>query len=197
MTIFISIIVLGAAITAWLFRRGGIYNLIEPMPNEAPDASETSANTPTATISNPPIAPVYEPPTASQRLYKVASENLGKHLTLNSTVSPETGCAEACSWILLNAGYPIPQGGIPTVSGLTDWMQQQGFKETTAYAPGNIIVGRSPTDAHVGICGKNMIMSNTSYDIPSLGLHQGKFEANYHLAGWVKTFHSTRYFIPA
>lgn len=158
--------------------------IIRPVADSMPDSSSSSQTH--ATEAN----------TAPQRVYNVAFNNLGKHLTLNATISPETGCAEALSWVLLNSGYPIPTGGIPTVAGLTDWMIKQGFKEATDSAPGSIIVGRSPSEAHIGVCGKEWIMSNTSYDIPSLRLHAGKFEANYHLRGWTKVFPSTRFFTP-
>lgn len=165
---------LGGSIS--LFRKGGLYNPIE--------AQKT------------PQKPISGLVDVSKDVYAFADSHQEQHLTLNSNVSPEVGCAEAVSFILLNCDFPIPQGGISTVAGLTDFMVQQGFEETAEMGAGYVIVGRSPTDAHIGICGKEWIMSNTSFDLPQLGLHKGKWEANYHIKGWKKEFPSTRFFIP-
>ncbi len=132
----------------------------------------------------------------SERLYHLAYSNLGRHLSLNATVSPEVGCAEAISWLLLNLGRDIPQGGIPTVAGLEDWMPNNGFREVPDYAVGAVVTGRSPTDAHVGICGLFWIMSNSSYTDAALGLVQGEFQANYRKENFPKAFPIIHYWLP-
>lgn len=160
----------------------------------------------TINLENPPEAPkkdtfLWDSPDhfllgTPQRLYQVAVDNLGKHLTLNASVLPEVGCAEAVSWLLLNAGYPIPQGGIPTVTGLVKWMLAQGFVEENKYQTGFIITGRNKTSAHIGICGKDWIMSNTSYTDTTKGLIAGTLQANYRKASWSQVYPQTRYFRP-
>lgn len=165
-------------------------------PNEAVKPVLSPTETPTNQLSSPTNTPVLSDSVPYDNVYNVAYSLLGKHLTLNASVNPEVGCAQSVSFVLKNCGYEIPTGGISSVAGLTDWMIKTGFKETDTYTKGNIIVGRSPNDAHIGVCGKEWIMSNSSNDVPSLNLHQGRFECNYHLAGWEKVFHSTRFFIP-
>lgn len=183
---------IGAFVSWFLMRPGGIYNKRETPQTPLPEPIIPVSNN----VPTPAVTPVLEALSGSQNVYNVAYSLLGKHLTLNATVNAEVGCAQALSFVLKNCGYNIPQGGISSVKGLTDWMIKQGFKETATYALGNIIVGRSPTDAHIGVCGKEWIMSNSSNDMPALNLHKGKFEANFHLAGWKNTFPNTRYFVP-
>lgn len=132
----------------------------------------------------------------ARRVYKVAYDNLGKHLTLNEAVSPEVGCAEAWSWIMKNCGYTIPQGGITTVAGAEQWMEQNGFVQQQTPAPGYVVTGRSPSDAHIGVWGDFWVMSNTSYDDPAKGLVKGLFQANYHDEIWSDVFPTTHYWKP-
>ncbi len=123
-------------------------------------------------LGQPPLVPPTMPPitpktmpTAPDRVYDVAKSLLGRHLTLNPSVPEEEGCAEACSVVLIKAGYPIPHGGISSVRGLTNWMMQNHFKEVSAPQPGAIIcahnINELVTDyAHVGVCLKFVIASN-------------------------------------
>lgn len=136
--------------------------------------------------------------TRMNEIYNVAAANLGRHLTLNNSVSEEVGCAEALSWILLNAGFNIPAGGIANVNGLIDWMLQNGFEELHAPITGAIIAAHNPDRnnpnfAHIGVCLKTGIGSNTSAN--------GLFQENYSYQGWNNYFGShgshTRYFYHA
>ena len=154
-----------------------------PEALELPHSEVLPTNTPSA--SSP-----------SQKVYNVAKSNLGNYLTLNPVVSPEVGCAQAISWIFRNAGYPIPRGGISTVAGLTKWMTAQGFIEETGYQVGFVITGRNEATAHIGICGKDWIMSNTSYTDKEKDLIMGTFQANYRQTAWKTVYPQTRYFRP-
>lgn len=150
--------------------------------------------------------PVFTPPTPTkaQRLYEVAKRSLGEHLTMDSTVPEAEGCAEAVSYLLFATGYVLPRKGLPTVVGLVNWLLANGFEEALSPAPGYIIASHKwgtndPSFSHVGICGKEWIMSNTSYD----GRHDllaGRWQANYSYQGWHNYFdvHSakSRYFRP-
>ncbi len=148
-----------------------------------------------------PAAPLPSDESSALKVYTEAVANLGRHLTLNTAVNPETGCAEAVSTILLNVGYPVPSRGIPTVWGLIDWMIANGFKETQTPVPGAIITAcradRQPTEyAHVGVVMKHGIASNDSR-----AAYLGQFRENYStIENWVNYFaiHNsvTRYFIP-
>lgn len=129
------------------------------------------------------------------KIYEVAVANLGRHLTLDADVPGEYGCAQAVSWILLHAGYPIPTGGISTVNGLIDWMLAHGFQETHAYVTGAIITAHSPNHgnpnyAHTGVC--------FTYGIGSNDSDTGLFQENYNHQRWLQYFGNngsiTRYF---
>ena len=130
-------------------------------------------------------------------LYQTAYDCLGQHLTLNDEISPELGCAQTISAILLKCGYKIPKKGISTVAGLTDWMLSNGFKEEIKYQRGLVITGRAPEWAHIGVTGNTHIMSNTSYTFVSKGLTQGLLQANYHRNSWYKAFPIVRMFAPS
>lgn len=164
---------------------------IPAYPDTPLEAPKTSPDTITST------KPLETPPSASQKVYKVAYDSIGKHLTLNDSIRPEVGCAQAISWILINAGYPIPRGGISTVAGLTKWMLEQGFVEEKKYGVGYVITGRvNSTTAHIGVCGKDWIISNTSYTDTKRGLVAGQFQANYRKENWKKVYPQTRFFRP-
>lgn len=131
------------------------------------------------------------------RIYTVASEIVRnpRRLTLNNAVSEEFGCAEAVSWILLNAGFNIPNGGIANVNGLIDWMLMNGFEEIQIPLAGAIITSHmaersNPNHAHTGVC--------LHYGIGSNNSNNGLFQQNYTYQGWKAAFDSkgakTRYF---
>lgn len=123
-----------------------------------------------------------------ERLYNVAKESLGKHMTLNQNVSAEVGCAEAVSKVLQNAGVAgIPALGIAGTSALYDFLHEDvQFDEVTTPQAGDVIV--SPTGwpgavlahGHVGIVGNYGILSNDS--------QTGLFKENWTLETWRKYY---------
>ena len=191
----LGIATLAGGISAWLMKvyKMGKY-LDEPL--EAP-TSPVETKTPAPPSTTPtPNAPQTTISSPTERLYQTAVDSLGAHLTLNDTVPPEVGCAQAISKVLLKCGYDIPKKGISTVSGLTDWMLANGFKEEITYRRGLIITGRAPSWAHIGVTGNEWIMSNTSYTLASKGLIQGSFQANYQRKNWYGVFPIVRMFAP-
>ncbi len=138
-----------------------------------------------------------------ENVYSIAAARLGEHLTMNESVDPSDGCAEAISFILSHAGYTIPPLGIPLVKDLIDWMLANGFVEATEPTPGCIITAHNAdpnvTDfAHAGIVLKYGIGSNDSRPA-----YLGRFMENYssveHWKSYFDVMHSsvTRFFIPA
>lgn len=134
---------------------------------------------------------------AETALYNTAVRLLGLHLTLNRAVPIDVGCAEAVSTVLLNAGYPIPKGGIQNVNGLIEWMGQHGFKEIQVARPGCVVTAHNPnpgvtSGAHIGIGLKYGIASNNS--------NTGIFNEHYSYEAWDMFFGKqgsvTRYFKP-
>ena len=162
-----------------------LYLYAKPMPSKPVE--------PVSTITESSPESISMPIDASMEVFRTAKSYLGQRLTMNENISPEVGCADAVSFVLKNCGFDIPQGGIPTVSGLVQWMQLNNFQESSA-SPGHIIVGRGKEGSHIGVQGETWIMSNTSYD--ALGLKKGLWQANYRPTNWISTFPNTRYFKP-
>lgn len=141
-----------------------------PMPSTPQDASK------------PPETTTVE--WGSKKIYDTAASCLGQHITLDTSVSADLGCAEAVSYVLKNAGVPgLPTRGIAGTAALYTWLCSSGqFDEPTQPLPGDIII--SPTGAptarfahgHVGIVAKHGILSNNSYT--------GKFDEALNLDSW-------------
>lgn len=170
------VVMLGGAITALIVRNHGEYGATEPPPQ----------------------------PGKLRALYETAVLCLGEHVTLDPSVPTYVGCAEAVSFVLRSAGYLVPTKGVPDVLGLIQWLLANGFKEVSTHAPGTIIASHNPNPAlsdfsHIGICGQNWIMSNTSFT-GSGGLKAGTFQANYQFSNWMTHFKNNgsfvRYFVP-
>lgn len=166
---------------------------------------ETASSTSTiqTTISSGTVGTAIPPkPTPSEVIYNEAKSCLGKHLTLNPNVPPEVGCAEAVSFILLNCGYDIPAGGIPTVQGLIDWMLASGkFQEKKQASVGCVVTATgNPQFAHIGIALQYGVGSNTSDTDVQKGLKQGMFQENYpSVEEWQSSFEThgsdSRFFV--
>lgn len=105
------------------------------------------------------------------KLYTIAKNNLGKHITLDPNVPYDVGCAEAVSFNLKQLGVVgIPLSGFASTADLYTWMKSLPslFDEIECPEAGAIIISPSGTSTqnaphgHVGICGNFGIMSNDS-----------------------------------
>lgn len=105
------------------------------------------------------------------KIYNVAKECLGTHITLDDNVPHELGCAEAISYILKQTELfaTLPATGFPGTAALADWLTSNPlFEEVEEPIPGDIVVyptGSSSIDSphgHVFICGKYGLLSNDS-----------------------------------
>lgn len=130
---------------------------------------------------------------SNETLYQTAKANLGKHLTLDSTVPGELGCAEAVSKLLTLIGFKdIPARGIAGTTALYAFLQGKDFKPTATPARGSIVIsptGYSTTGSphgHVGVVGDSGIMSNDS--------DTGLWAEKYTTATWQKYFHDANGF---
>ena len=171
---------------------------VKPYPAEEDplEAPISPVDPETITSTTLPPNPSETPVSAKIRLYNLAYENIGRHLTLDTTVPVSLGCAQAVSAIFDQMGYPLPTKGISTVAKLTKWMLANGFVEEKKYGVGYVITGRNSTTAHIGICGKDWIISNTSFTDKSKGLIAGLLQANYKRENWGKTYAQVRFFRP-
>jgi hypothetical protein len=102
-------------------------------------------------------------PTNSQKLYDLSYSLIGHHLSLNDAIPASFGCAQAVSYVLKEFGAPIPSKGIDGTVDLSKWLKDNC---TSVSKPdlGDIIISVTQGDnhGHVGIVGKNAIMSNDS-----------------------------------
>ena len=132
-----------------------------------------------------------------QKVYAAAKRCLGQHLTLNSSVPEDVGCAEAVSKVLEEAGYILPPSGIPNVNGLIDWMLKEGFVEHTSASIGDVITAHNPDLANPNYAHTGIVLE---YGIASNDSSNGRFNENYSVDSWVRSFaiHKsvTRYFTP-
>lgn len=147
-----------------------------------------------------PTEPALSP---TEAIYRVAKESLDKRLALNPSVPKEVGCVTAVAAVLKKTGYSI-HSSVVGVNALIEWLINNGFKESDKREIGVIITAHRPrlsdsAFAHVGICGKTHIMSNTSFSDSSKGLVAGLWQANYTHASWDSFYKKhglvTRYFV--
>lgn len=125
------------------------------------------------------------------RIYNTAAAALGKHITLDPSVPPDLGCAEAVSYVLKMSGFLLPEAGIAGTSALYIWLQRN-FIPVTNPIFGDIII--SPTGfssigsshGHTGIVAKYGILSNDS--------DTGLFLEKYTLTSWHQYFAVTEGF---
>lgn len=118
-------------------------------------------------------------------IYAAAKITLGTHITLDPTVPPDVGCAEAVSYVLLKAGLPMPPKGIAGTSALYAWCQKH-LKAVTDPQAGDVVI--SPTGmsskgtphGHTGIVARYGILSNDS--------DTGLFLEKYTLDTWKQYF---------
>lgn len=125
----------------------------------------------------------------SQDIYNVAKAGLGTHLTLDPTVDPELGCAEAVSTILAKAGVQgIPQRGFAGTHDLWQWLKtNRQFTETVNPEVGGVTISPTGTSVqgadqhgHCGIVMQQGICSNNS--------STGMWHENYTYDSWVESF---------
>lgn len=113
-----------------------------------------------------------------EKLYDVAYSCLGKDMApLNDTL----GCAEALSHVLLKAGVPDLHKPYLSSYELDRWLRTH-FKEVLEPLPGDIIssptgTGNGLIRGHVGIVGKQSIMSNNSLS--------GKWDYHWTMQKWL------------
>ncbi len=118
----------------------------------------------------------------AQKLYAVAKESLGTHMTMNDAVPIQTGCAEAVSKVLSEAGVPMPKYGIAGTAELLAWLKASPlFTEINQYEAGAVIVsatgsGNGKIRGHTGILGNLGIMSNES--------QTGLWKENWDVQSW-------------
>lgn len=134
-----------------------------------------------------------EPETKDSKLYGIAKSLLKKHLTLNNSVDKNVGCAQALSYLLKEAGYPIPKGGISGTYSLYEWLVKN-FHKTDKLEPGCILIsvtgtGNGKVRGHVGVVLDDEVLASNNSSTGLLDTHW-KYEnwlAYYTQVGKLKT----------
>lgn len=140
-------------------------------------------------------------PSKSEKLYEVSKSLLGKRLTLDKSVPINLGCAQAVSYVLKQAGYKIPKGGISGTYTLYEWLEEN-FKELDEPEKGCVVI--SPTTVsvgHAGLCGQFDYMYYKDYAIMSNNSSTGLFDTHWSMKEWEKYYEGkqklkTYYFRP-
>lgn len=128
------------------------------------------------------------------KIYNTAKEFLDKHITLDDTVPPDVGCAEAVSFVLKNAVVSIPNGGFPGTSALYLWLlSNPHFKLLEAPEQGAIIVsptghGNGTVEGHTGIIGALGVQFPNEYGILSNNSDNGLFQEKWNLLTWWENY---------
>lgn len=129
------------------------------------------------------------------KIYNEAKACLGEHITLNSLVSSEVGCAEAVSYVLLKAGInAIPQSGIAGTAQLYTWLSTNPhFLRIEAPEQGAIIVsptgfGNGTVEGHTGIIGAFGVQYPNEYGILSNNSSNGLFQEVWNLLTWYENY---------
>ena len=181
----LSFILISAGVAAWRYKMFALQEYpLEPL-EEPPQAHTSPVTTPTM-------------PTHTEHLYDTSKSLLGIHLGKDTSIPWMVNCANACTDVLIRAGVPgLPLKGIAGTANLLAFLEKSdAFEEVFDYAPGLVIIaatgsGNGKIRGHVGICGKNQIMSNNS--------ETGKWDTQWTIARWMDYYTSygdipTRYF---
>lgn len=122
----------------------------------------------------------------SQRFYDLAFSLIGQHLTMDTSVLANFGCAESVSYILKEFGYPMPARGYAGTAILDTWLSQNCTMVKGEIIPGDIIISvtQGNNHGHVGICGKNAIMSNDS--------QTGLWEPYWSMPAWLEFYRTQK-----
>lgn len=133
-------------------------------------------------------------PTAT-KVYNLAKNSLGKHITLNENIPHDVGCAEAISYILKNAGISgIPEAGIAGTATLYQFLSiNPQFKRINAPEKGAIIIsptgsGNGTVTGHTGILGGLSVMYWGDYGICSNNSDSGLFLELWTLKKWYANY---------
>lgn len=142
-----------------------------------------------------------------EALYNAAKNNLGVHLTLNDTVSPEVGCAECVSKLFAITGIAVPKNGIPGTAALLSWLESNpDFQEIETAEQGCVIVsatgtGNGSVRGHTGVvCAFNLMYVN-DFGITSNDSNTGTLREQWNLKDWLAYYQvtgglTTKYFRP-
>lgn len=137
-----------------------------------------------------PLTPMNE-----DKMYNAAKNALGTHKTLDESVPPEVGCAEAWSAVALIAGvHGIPPGGFAGTAQVREFLHTNAqFELITVPEPGATIVsptgsGNGTVRGHVGVMAKFGTQYINDWGICSNDSNSGLFREQWSLTEWNKYY---------
>lgn len=127
-------------------------------------------------------------------VYNLAKSELGSHITLDQSVPPDVGCAEAVSFVFKNSGVAgFPDGGFAGTAALFGWAK--GNLEQIADPEfGALVISPSGQSSkgvphgHTGIIGMPGLMGNGQTGIMSNDSDTGLFMEKYTVDTWRQLF---------
>lgn len=147
---------------------------------------ETPPEAPNQPVQTTPV------PTASDKLYQTAKSLLGQHLTLDSNVPPELGCAECASVIANKAGVQrIPSDGFASTNQFHDFMMSTAaFAERLQPAPGFIVVAvtEGSKHGHIGYFAAFGLQYQSDWGILSNDSNTGRLSEQWSWSEWQKYY---------
>lgn len=133
-------------------------------------------------------------PIPMSKLYTLAKQCLGEHITLNQSVPDDVGCAEAVSYVLKQAGIPLPAEGIAGTAALYQWLSTNAlFKVAQAPTAGAILIsptgsGNGIVEGHTGIVGQYNVQFSGDWGIMSNNSDNGLFQEKWSLTAWEENY---------
>jgi hypothetical protein len=130
-----------------------------------------------------------------QKIYDIAKDSLGKHITLNTNVPNEVGCAEAVSYVLKKASIgSLPVSGFAGTADLYRFLLDNNqFHLIEQPEQGAIIVsptgfGNGKVEGHTGILGGFGVQFPNEYGILSNNSDNGLFQEKWNLLTWWENY---------
>lgn len=127
--------------------------------------------------------------THQKNLYNFAKICLDTHITLDSTVPPDLGCAESVSYVLNGALVSgLPSGGFPGTAALHQFLASSpDFVQITEPIESDIVISPTGTSLKNSLHGHTGIVMENG-NIASNDSNTGLFRENYTTATWSKYF---------
>lgn len=130
-----------------------------------------------------------------QKLYNAAKAALGHHKTLNDSVAPEVGCAEAWSAVAKEGGVQgIPTSGFAGTEQVWQFVRSNSqFEKIDTPEPGATVIsptghGNGSVRGHVGILAMYDLMYAGDWGICSNDSNSGLFREQWSLKEWQKYY---------
>lgn len=133
-------------------------------------------------------------PIMQEKLYQTLISSIGKRMTLDVSVPPELGCAQALSALLKQSGFDVPKYGISGTATLAIWMQNNPqFEQIFAPEDKCIIIsttnsGNGSVRGHCGVLGVKGKQFKDDWGIVSNDSQTGLLLELWNYTNWVEFY---------